>query len=648
MPQRPVHAWPVEPFDPDPMNAPSKLREGLIRGAGFGLAYTVGEATLDYFPAAIHNHIQEPLHAILTAIPLEVALGALLGLLAAPLLSLKRGGLRHTLACTALLATVAFAVAPAFQTARIFIWAMVLAAPLLYGLSRWLRRRPALARLPLPAAVLILLAAFGLPRLLSPAGPELPARTGPAPAHAPNLLFIVIDTVRADHVNLYAYGRETAPELARFAQEGAVFERAIAPATWTLPSHASMFTGLYPSAHGANHEGNYLAAENTTLAEILYAAGWTTVGFNANPWITESNGMAQGFERLEPSWLMMMAPMHFLAYRIGARLGLLFEDHGAREVTKGWTRWVREEWNGERPFFAFLNFIESHFPYQTLPPGARDRYVAKGTPPGAMRVASDHALGAQLFGDPVSEGDARTVRDLYDAGIRYEDALVARAVDALRERGVLDETVIFIVADHGELFGEHGLYGHDLSLSERLLHVPLVIRYPRRVPEGVRVTAPVSLVGLFATALDLLGVEVPQGTQARSLVPLFDEKPLAAASPLLSEQHRFSGVMPGVYKEHGPFDRMGVRYRALEVDGWKLVEDSLGHRWLFQPGEDPDELDDRAKARPELAARLSLELDSVVKGLGLGDINAEKLGPGGHVALDPAARERLRSLGYVQ
>ncbi len=620
---------------------------GLSRGLGFGLAYAVAESILAYVPPATRLHLQAPLHAILESLAFDLALGAALGVAFAPLLRLRRGPPAHTIAMAAALASLVLGLSAAFRTARLLSATMVLATIALYAAGGLLSARPRLAWIPIPSALLLLLAAFGGPVLMAERGPRLEPSQSAPPVGAPNLLLIVMDTVRADHLNLFGYGRETAPNLARLAAQGALFERAISAATWTLPSHASMFTGLYPSAHGAHHEGNHLAASNTTLAEILHARGFITVGFNANPWITESNDMAQGFERLEPSWLMMTAPMNFLAYRIGSRLGLVFEDHGAAEVTDRFTRWVGQEWDGKRPFFVFLNYIESHFPYQVMPKDARGAFLPPGIDEGTMRRASDRAVGAQLFGDPVSARDAAIVRDLYDAGILYEDGLIARDLDALRARGALDGTIVIVVSDHGELFGEHGLFGHEMSLSERLIHVPLLIRFPRRVPAGTRVKTPVTTVSLLPTALDLLGLPAPPNLQARSLGPLLRGEP-EPRSPILSEQHKFRGLVPGSYKVHGPFDQLGVRYRAFEEDGWKLVEDERGNRWLFRPAGDPDEQTDLAKDHPGVVARLAAARETIVRGLGLGPIDAKTLGPGGNAKLDPAARERLKSLGYVQ
>ncbi|MFQ5457947.1 MAG: sulfatase-like hydrolase/transferase, partial [Myxococcota bacterium] len=599
-------------------------RDGRRR-AGFGLVYALSEAAIAYLPNSMNMHLQAPLHAILKAEAFDVAFFALVGLAAAPLLRKKRGGLWHTLALAGVVAALSVWLTPAFLTAMLFSGAVLVATVALHALGLRLGRSARLRPLRLPAAVLLIIVVFMLPKLAVPAPPVLPAVKHEARAGAPNLLLIVTDTVRADHVNLYGYRRETAPHLAALAKEGTLFERALAVGTWTIPSHASMFTGKYPSAHGAHHEGNHLAYENITLAEVLHVNGYTTVGFNSNPFMTASNGFTQGFERMEPSWLMMTAPMTFLAYRIGARTGLVFEDHGAREVTERFTAWVGETWDGEKPFFAFLNYIEAHFPYHVMPLPERDHFLDGDVPVRAMRNASDAAIGGQLFGDPVAEEQIALVRDLYDAGIRYEDALIARVIDTLRARGVLDDTVVMIVSDHGELFGEHGLYGHEMSLSERLLHVPWLIRYPKRVPSGLRISVPVSTAAVFHTALDLLGIAPPEPPQVRSVVRVIDGI-VSNVGPILSEQHRFRGLIPGTYKPQGPFDQMNIRYRAIEEGGYKLIVDSKGNRWLYRPKDDPEELKNLAEAEPGVVKQFQSRLDAVVASFKLGDIDADKLG----------------------
>lgn len=623
-----------------------RIGEGLRRGAGFGVAFSISEASVAYLPTALRLHLQTLPDAIVKAVAFNIGFGAVLGLVASPLLAKKHGGALHSLACAALLAVVLYSLTPLFITAIVLTAVVVCMTLALHALALALGPRPGLAKLRIPAAVLLLTIVYVSPRLAVPPPPQLtPARLAPAPG-APNVLLIVVDTVRADHIDLYGYPRHTAPTLARLATEGTLFERAIAAGTWTIPSHASMFTGKYPSAHGAHHESNRLAYENTTLAELFHAHGYATIGFNSNPFMTDSNGFTQGFQRMESAWLMMTAPMNFLAYRIGARTGLIFEDHGAHEVTSRFLHWLDAEWDGRQPFFVFLNYIESHFPYHVMPPRARDFFVEPGLPDSDERHASDAAIGGQLFADPVSEADIRIVRDLYDGGIRYEDGLIARVIDALGDRGTLDHTIVILVSDHGELFGERGLYGHEVSLSEHLLHVPLVIRYPPRVVAGRRIATPVSTAALFGTVLELADIVPPDPAQTASLVPLLEGRAEAVA-PVLSEQHRFRGLVPGTYKPQTPFDQIGVRYRALEEGGWKLIVDSRGNEWLYRPREDPEELHDYANEKPDVKARLAASLAEIVGGLGLGDINAETLGPGGNVELDPAAKERLKALGYV-
>lgn len=630
----------------------SYFRSGLKSGLALGLVLTLVEL-LKNIPLSLKGHYIASLGVLLVSASFMMGLGIVLGVLCAPLLALRWGRLWHTLACCGLFGALTLSLSPDFEFARRMETFSLIVLLLLYAMALWLGRRPRWRRIGVVAAIVLSITAAALPRILLPDVEAVGRGRSNAPEGSPNILLIVIDTVRADHLSYRGYERETAPWMVRFANEGALFRRALSSSTWTLPAHASMFTGLYPSGHGAHHENNHLDDSLTTLAEILHRYGWLTVGFNSNPWITDSSGMTQGFAYMEEAWLAVMAPQSSLAYRVAWRLGWVSPDHGGEQVAEGWEKWIGQTWDGKRPFFAYLNFLEAHAPYHQLPVDVRARYLEGDASFEEQRLAADRAQGAQFFGSkssPVSEHEAEIVTDLYDAGIRYDDDLVARSIRALEARGALDDTVVVIVSDHGELLGEHQMFGHEASLSEYLLDVPLIMRYPEKIPAGLEVEEPVSTVALFPTLLDLADLPPPDGTHARSFAPLFSGQVEPSRSPLLSEQHGLAPLVPGSYKETGPFDRLGVRYRALEEDGWKLVVDSEGNEWLFRPLEDPTETENLAERYPEKVAELKASLETVVAAFALGDLDAEALTPHGSAGteLDPEVRERLRALGYAQ
>jgi len=331
------------------------------------------------------------------------------------------------------------------------------------------------------------------------------------PAGAPNVLLIILDTVRASALSLYGYGRETTPELDAFAKGGVVFETAIAAAPWTLPSHATMFTGRYPAWLNVDFRQR-LNDREPTLAELLRSKGFTTVGIAANMGYTSwESGLSRGFneyhdypinlEQIARSSLYGSSTIADKLYRAGSRADVVKQvlahrfdvppkpEHylmTAQEVTDRFLRWQRAH-DASRPYFAFLNYYDAHDPY---------------TPPDSLR---------RKFAKPPKP------RDLYDAEIFYMDHHLGRLFKALETSGALKNTVVIVAADHGEQFGERGLKNHANSVYTALVHVPLVIRYDGHVPAAQRITMPVSLRDIGQTILDIAGINGRAAFPGRSL-----------------------------------------------------------------------------------------------------------------------------------
>ncbi len=383
--------------------------------------------------------------------------------------------------------------------------------------DRWHR----IVRRTLPVLLgLVLLSAAGMvlgrwvrERRMLAALPEAPA--------TPNVLFLVLDTVRSFDMSLYGYARETTPRIAAWAREGVVFDRAIAPAPWTLPSHAAMFTGRHPHELEADYFAP-LEDGKATLASVLAAHGYQTAGFVANAnycgWET---GLQRGFSHYE-DWPISLAQMAWstslgrllsrdrsFRRRIGTTEKLARKS--AADIHRNFFRWLDDR-QTERPFFAFLNYFDAHQPY--LPPAPYDTLWgpvhSDGYPRRAEPATPDHP--------GYRESDLVPARNDYNRAIAYLDAQLGAMFDELSRRGLRENTIIILVSDHGEEFAEHGLVEHGGSLYRQSLQVPLVITGPGRVPAGLRVAQPVSTRALSATVFELLGISgvpMPGGSLSR-------------------------------------------------------------------------------------------------------------------------------------
>jgi arylsulfatase A-like enzyme len=476
----------------------------------------------------------------------------------------------------------------------------------------------------------------------TPAAPpraELP----PAREGAPDVVLVVLDTVRAQNLTSYGSARDTSANFDALAREGALFADATSPSTWSLPSHASLFTGRYPSSHGAHGQPSFLDDRYPTLAQVLAARGYETFCFTANPWISDGLGLTRGFAEQDASWKQKRG-LGSLSGQLLERLGLGEDDKGGDVVAESFAAWRGARAPDARPSFVFVNFLEAHFPYHVLPRPFRDRYTDQ--PPGQLRRISLALLGQQFGGPDVDVAAAGPVaRDLYDGGIAYTDALLRRVTDALREAGTLDRTVLVVLADHGEILGEHGdFFGHGPSLYQHAIGVPLFVRFPPRVAAGMRVEAPVSTLGVYATILDLAGIEAPPTLQVGSLLsPVPDG---GAGGPILSEMIAVSG--PGSRRDRDdPQMRASDSLRAYRSGSWKIVETSSGGAFLFDLASDPGETRDLSAERPVELARLRAELEAARKRLDLPRI-AEVGKTAAAPELDLATQQRLRELGYVQ
>jgi arylsulfatase A-like enzyme len=336
-----------------------------------------------------------------------------------------------------------------------------------------------------------------------------------------NVLFIIMDTVRADHLTPYGYDRPTTPGLADFAAEATVFESAVAPAPWTLPVHASLFTGLYPSQHGADQENPYLEGA-TTLAETLSAAGYDTACYSSNAWITPYTHLTDGFDEqdnffevmpgdlfsgpLARAWKTMNDSdrLRAIADKL-VSLGNVAHEYfaggdGADSKTPAVIDRTRSFVEDSENWFGFLNLMDAHLPYH--PPDEFAKKFAPGVDSTAVcQNSKEYNSGAR----DIDDDEWRDIRNLYDAELAHIDAQLTRLFDWLKAQNEWDDTTVIVAADHGELHGEHDLYGHEFGLYDPLVNVPLMIKHPAL--DAGRRTDTVELIDLYHTVLDALDVD---------------------------------------------------------------------------------------------------------------------------------------------
>jgi arylsulfatase A-like enzyme len=419
----------------------------------------------------------------------------------------------------------------------------------------------------------------------------------------PNIILITLDTTRRDRLGCYGADRQTSPNLDRLAEDSSLYTQAFSTSSWTLPAHASLFTGKHPSSHGARHDpegplrlsqairggkdwdqlrARGLAEGERTLAGILQEAGYVTGAVVAGPWMKRIFGLDRGFGAYDD-------------FQILARNG-----RPAAEVTLSASRWV-EDVRGER-FFLFLNYFDPHGPYFP-PPAFRHAFLPEGA-------------------SPESSGSIDTIRALYDAEILYMDHHIGKLLDRLRELDLYDGTWILVTADHGELLGEHSLMGHGHTLYQEELHVPLLVKHPDGENGPARIDVPVQVTDILPMILERLKIPPPPSIQGTARPG--DDRPIIAEVHPLPSISAFGSS------------------RAIIDGGFKFIWNEKGDHLLFHLTEDPGENVNLIARKPDRVKRLASKLERTLAAL-------PKPGPAGpERAVDEETERALKSLGYLQ
>jgi arylsulfatase A-like enzyme len=411
------------------------------------------------------------------------------------------------------------------------------------------------------AAMLVILAIAGSLAALGCSGSK----------NLPNIILISVDTLRADRLGCYGYPLENAtPTFNLFAENGVLFENAYASSPWTLPSHGSMFTGLYPSKHGAIDESIQLDKQLPLLTEKLKAAGYKTGGFVSHYYLSKDYGFDRGFDK----FVMKL-------------------DAPASEITRMASRWIRD--SRKKPFFAFLHYFDPHTPYNP-PRKIKHQFYPEDLP--EIKGDTRDVLSVIHTKDPVERDNMlRGLSALYDAEIDTVDRAVATLYEMLQLHKLDQDTMIIVTSDHGEEFFEHGLMEHGFTLYQEQLHVPLIVHCPATFPKGARVKTPVSLVDLMPMLMDYAGLRPPDNIDGVSFLSLARNAGTETPPP-----PQFEGrVLFAETTRQGP-DRMAVikeGHKYIYSPPFSLSGRSFDKE-LFNMTADPQELVNLVAQKPEM------------------------------------------------
>ncbi len=423
-----------------------------------------------------------------------------------------------------------------------------------------------------------------------------------------NLILISIDTLRSDRLGCYGYGRDTSPNIDRLAHEGVLFRDMVASSCWTLPSHASIFSGLYPSRHNAVRFGLAPIPQTINLlTEYLWDLGYETAGFAGGGFVGNAVGFGQGFDR--------------------------FWENPQTKADQGDTLQVPLElakpWMEERrdtPFFVFLHTFQVHVPYNPPPP-----YDTMFDPDylGPYKTAfTRNDASALVREDHFAPALVNHLSALYDGEIRAMDTAIGELRGFLESSGLAKNTCVIFTSDHGEEFNEHGSLQHwKAKLYEELVRVPLIVWCPSRLHGGRVVAGLVSHPDILPTALELVGGAAPSNLDGASLLPSLQRGAAPTRSVVISEVD-------------GSLEKNRGSVRAVRTDRYKLIESQIdGTSMLFDLSADRAEKQNLLEQKPELAEALRTQRDQ--------QLQAPVAAAAPIVTPDEGVRERLRALGYI-
>ena len=482
----------------------------------------------------------------------------------------------------------------------------------------------------------------------------------------PNVILITMDTVRADHLSLYGYERDTTPNLRKLAEESTLYNHSIATSDITLPSHASIFTGLYARSHGAHHIFKTLTPSNddlgrlakqsrvpslsdkfNTLTEILSEKGYLTMAVVANGgYLGHHYNINQGFQhydyrmpvlflgrflgKVRPFYLRQT--IHTLSTHIISTQDYYKAFRNAEEINNEVFTLLDKAKKENNSFFMFINYMDAHWPYTPHPPF------------DTLFPGKDETFTTVKFGDmerevirlerDITVKERRHIVSQYDGGIAYEDFHIGKLIARLKKAGLYENSLIIITSDHGEAFGERNFIQHGNSVYQNEVHVPLVIKYPRTSRKAV-IDKYVSGVDLMPTVLDVLGYEIPGNIQGVSL-----QKPENLDNRSIISESFSARRNLWLHKRFYRIER------AVFSGSNKFVGSTSGKQELYDLSKDPEEKENIYRADDSISKNIKAELNQWLE-----DVKEElpsQEGSDSYKTPDKAVLDRLKALGYVQ
>ncbi len=567
---------------------------GIVETAGlFGKTYL--------FHAGALGNLQMNRHAFWMISAANALVFGTLGIVLTPLALSKRSRLSFAiifLVASLAVLCVLFTVATGLALAAYLLLSCGIGLCMARGIAARYARFERVRRRTTPVFLAALLGMIGLSLCAEFFGDKVVAKGSRPAKGSPNVLWIVLDTIRADSLSLYGYERPTSPHLEALSRAGIRFDNARSTASWTLPSHASMFTGKWPHELSARL-GVPLDDQEPTIAEYLESKGYATAGFVANTFFCNAwYGLGRGFGHYEDSSINLDTILRSsgLGRRLVKAIGNAPHDRpqahrprlNAKSINQSALDWIAD--CDDRPYFVFMNYFDAHDPY-LLPEGEDSPQNFR-----SLEETDEHREILRNWHQNPQRDSPEAIqlaRDAYDEGVSYLDEQVGRFVAELRQRGDLENTLIIVTADHGELIGEHGEFGHGSSLRRQLTHVPLLIIPPSENSSPRAVSHPVSLRDLPATVVDMAGLAKDSPFPGCSLARHWSAKS--------HELRETDLVLSEVEQIYGAKIQAGKLPRALVAEGRTYIRLNDGREELYDLEDDPQEAKNLIHAHDEQA-----------------------------------------------